>query len=162
MNAFVRTTLIALNIPNVSGMGGSSFDYFAGETTIGNAGSDGFGFDLVGGFTSRGFNLIGMADGSTGFTNGISADQVGGNENPINPLLGPLQMNGGLTPTHALLWGSPAIDKGNCFGIHTDQRGYYRPHDNPSIPNAIGGDGSDIGAFELDASAISTGGAKGK
>jgi hypothetical protein len=32
-----------------------------------------------------------------------------------NPLLGPLQDNGGLTFTHALLHGSPAIDSGECL-----------------------------------------------
>src|SRR5262249_52781927 len=30
----------------------------------------------------------------------------------VDPLLGPLQFNGGPTPTHALLPGSPAIDRG--------------------------------------------------
>ena len=31
----------------------------------------------------------------------------------------------------------------------SDQRGVLRPIDLPSIPNAAGGDGTDIGAFEL-------------
>ena len=48
----------------------------------------------------------------------------------------------------ALLPGSPAIDQGKSFGITTDQRGRARPYDFPAIPNAGGGDGSDIGAFE--------------
>jgi len=144
-NVVMRNTLIALNMASIGGAGGTNAD-----ETIGNAGFNGAGFDLAGGFASGRFNLIGMADGSIGFTNGINADQVGSNANPINPLLGPLQMNGGFTPTHALLPGSPAIDQGNCFGIHTDQRGHHRPHNYPSISNAVGGDGSDIGAFELD------------
>src|SRR5439155_22384124 len=38
--------------------------------------------------------------------------------------------------------------KGNSFGLTTDQRGLPRPFDNPSITNATGGDGSDIGAYE--------------
>ena len=132
-NIVVRNTLIALNTPNVSGPGGEN----------------GTGFDVIGNFTSQGFNLVSIGGGSTGFVNGVSADQVGSIAAPIDPRLGPLQMNGGLTPTHALLWGSPAIDQGNCFRIHTDQRGCYRPRDFPLIPNAMGGDGSDIGAFEL-------------
>jgi CSLREA domain-containing protein len=66
-----------------------------------------------------------------------------------DPKLGPLQDNGGSTKTHALLPGSPAIDKGNSFGATTDQRGEERPHDLVSIQNATGGDGSDIGAFEV-------------
>ncbi len=60
----------------------------------------------------------------------------------------PLADNGGTTPTHALLGGSPAIDKGNCFGCSLNQRGSTRPVDLPT-PNAAGGDGSDIGTFEL-------------
>jgi hypothetical protein len=48
-----------------------------------------------------------------------------------------------------LLEGSPAIDKGNSFEESTDQRGLPRPSDFVGIPNASGGDGSDIGAFEL-------------
>jgi hypothetical protein len=44
--------------------------------------------------------------------------------------------------------GSPAIDKGKNCGPVTDQRGAPRPFDFPSITNAGGGDGSDIGAFE--------------
>ena len=41
--------------------------------------------------------------------------------------LGPLQDNGGSTETHALAPGSAAIDKGNSFGVTTDQRGQPRP-----------------------------------
>jgi predicted outer membrane repeat protein len=67
----------------------------------------------------------------------------------IDPLLGPLGDNGGPTLTHALLPGSPAIDKGSSFGVTTDQRGEPRPFDFASVPNAAGGDGSDIGAFEV-------------
>ncbi len=127
----MRNTLIAQNLVNVGA-------------------TNGFGFDLAGYFTSHGFNLVGMADGSAGFTNGIHADRVGSDANPLNPLLGPLHANGGPTPTHALLWGSPAIDQGDCVGIHEDQRGRYRPYHYPQIPNVPGGDGSDIGAYELD------------
>jgi hypothetical protein len=51
--------------------------------------------------------------------------------------------------TMALLSGSPAIDQGKNFGPPTDQRGMPRPYDLPSVANAGGGDGSDIGAFEF-------------
>jgi hypothetical protein len=55
------------------------------------------------------------------------------------PALGPLQDNGGPTPTHALLPGSPALDAGLNSGCpSTDQRGVTRPK------NVI----CDIGAFE--------------
>jgi hypothetical protein len=61
-----------------------------------------------------------------------------------DPLLGPLQDNGGSTWTHALLSGSPAINQ-IPFGVHgcgttltTDQRGFFRPI----------GLACDIGAYE--------------
>jgi hypothetical protein len=66
----------------------------------------------------------------------------------VDPMLGPLQDNGGPTFTMALLPGSPAIDQGKSFGITTDQRGNARPYNFAAIPNAAGGDGADIGAFE--------------
>jgi uncharacterized protein (TIGR03437 family) len=65
-----------------------------------------------------------------------------------NPLLSPLQNNGGATQTRALLPGSPAIDKGSSSGVATDQRGVPRPIDDAGVNNATGGDGADIGAFE--------------
>jgi hypothetical protein len=67
----------------------------------------------------------------------------------VDPMLGPLADNGGPTKTHALLAGSPAIDKGNSFSATTDQRGLVRPSNFVDIVNAA--DGSDIGAFELQA-----------
>jgi Right handed beta helix region len=58
--------------------------------------------------------------------------------------------NGGPTLTHGLLPTSPAVDAGNSFGLAGgDQRGLERPVDFLGIPNAAGGDGADIGAFEL-------------
>ena len=65
-----------------------------------------------------------------------------------NPLLGPLQANGGLTQTMLPAEGSPVIDAGSSFGLTTDQRGIARPVDHPAIGNA--GDGSDIGAVEVE------------
>jgi len=69
----------------------------------------------------------------------------------VDPMLGALADNGGPTQTHALLKGSPAIDKGNSFGESTDQRSLVRPSNFVGIPDASGGDGSDIGAFEVQA-----------
>lgn len=138
-------SLIALNATSAGGWGGTNND---GST--GNPGTDGLGRDLAGNFDSQGFNLIGVADGSLGITNGLRADLVGSVEKPINPLLGPLQNNGGFTSTHALMLGSPAIDQGKSFGLVADQRGRTRPHDYVAISNAAGGDGADIGAVESD------------
>jgi hypothetical protein len=64
-----------------------------------------------------------------------------------DPLLGPLQNNGGNTDTHALLPGSPAIDQGWCSDVIFDQRGYTRPIDLADYNNADLG--CDLGAFEV-------------
>ncbi|MCE9624353.1 MAG: DUF11 domain-containing protein [Deltaproteobacteria bacterium] len=79
------------------------------------------GNDCSGTFGTGGNNLIGdigAADVCNTFTNGVQGDQVGTTAAPIDPLLGPLQFNGGATigKTHALLTGSPAIDRGNSNG----------------------------------------------
>jgi CSLREA domain-containing protein len=67
-----------------------------------------------------------------------------------NPKLDPfLADNGGPSPTHALLEGSLAVDKGDSFGAGADQRGLPRPTDLGEVGNARGGDGSDIGAYEM-------------
>ena len=66
-----------------------------------------------------------------------------------DPKLGSLANNGGPTPTMAIPMSSPATDKGDSDGLKTDQRGKRRPVDFPGIHNAAGGDGADIGAFEI-------------
>jgi CSLREA domain-containing protein len=105
--------------------------------------------------TTAGYNLIGNNTGAeTIFSAGnpnANNDIVGTSAAPINPMLGPLVDNNGTNriPTHAVPSDSPATDKGFSFGLSTDQRGLIRPGDNLAIPNAIGGDGSDIGAFEF-------------
>jgi hypothetical protein len=108
--------------------------------------------DLAGSFVSDGYNLIGESDGSTGFANGVLQDLVGTKASPVDAKLGPLRNNGGPTVTHGLRFDSPAIDAGNGGGLGTDQRGSARPVDDPSVANASGGDGSDIGAYETDPS----------
>ncbi len=110
----------------------------------------GIGIPLMG---SQGYNIIGT-------TNGIPIPMPG-DQFGVDPLLAPLANNGGQTQTHALMANSPAIDKGNSSGLTTDQRGFTRPVDNDSIPNATGGDGADIGAFEVQAptaASVSVGG----
>ena len=135
---------------NTGGSGGGI--HSVGTTTVRNtivAGNTAAGAarDCSGAFNSGGYNLIGSGDGSTGWI-GLG-DQVGSTNAPLNPLLGPLQNNGGSTPTMAPLVGSPAIDQANNLNILTDQRGRSRPYDNPAIINAVGGNGGDIGAVEL-------------
>jgi hypothetical protein len=117
--------------------------------------------DVFGSFTSQGFNLIGKNDGAaTSFPAGnpnANNDIVGTGAAPVDPKLDPGggKNNGGPTQTVALLFGSPAIDKGTSAGLtgnlSSDQRGtgFPRTFDDPATPNATGGDGTDIGAFEL-------------
>jgi hypothetical protein len=127
-------------------------------------GTPGSNPDASGAFTSHGFNLIGKRDGSTGFNQ--PTDQTGTLASPLDPKLYPVGManNGGPTLTISLLPGSPAIDKGNshCLTcgptgvLPTDQRdaGFPRTFDDPAVLNATGGDGTDIGAFEVQTSLV--------
>jgi hypothetical protein len=92
---------------------------------------------------SGGFNLD--EDGSCGFTKSTDLVEVPAGLDPV------LRDNGGPTPTHELSADSAALDRGNAFGSDVDQRGLPRPSDFPAISNTEGGDGSDIGAFELQA-----------
>src|SRR5207244_168475 len=92
------------------------------------------------------YNLIGN-------TSGICNLPGSHNVTGVDPLLGPLQNNGGPTQTHALLTGSPAIDAGlNVAGSGADQRGDGFDRTVGSA-NVSGGDGTDIGAFEVQLSA---------
>jgi len=78
----------------------------------------------------------------SGTTCGLSGT---GDKSGQNPLLGPLQNNGGPTPTHALAVGSPAIDAGTNTGSPAvDQRGVARPKDGDGNGTAT----TDMGAFE--------------
>jgi fibronectin-binding autotransporter adhesin len=71
-------------------------------------------------------------DGSCPFSQ--PTDQVN-----TNPMLGPLQNNGGTTETHALLVGSPAVNADICYvSVNQDQRKESRPF----------GTNCDSGAFE--------------
>jgi uncharacterized repeat protein (TIGR01451 family) len=102
------------------------------ENTAGNAPN------CRGGIGSAGYNLVGN-------TSGCDFSPTTGDLTDVDPKLGPLQNNGGSTPTHALLPGSPAIDAGNPAGcrdhlnnlLTTDQRGKPRL------------DHCDIGAYEV-------------
>lgn len=91
--------------------------------------------------TSLGFNLT-NDDGRGFLTQGT--DKINAEAG-----LGPLADNGGPTRTHVLLSNSAALDAGHSSGSTTDQRGdgFARSVELPVV-NAVGGDGSDIGAYE--------------
>lgn len=107
----------------------------------------------AGAIASFGYNLSDDAAGGDATTGpGGFLNQTGDKRN-TDPLFDPagLKDNGGLTQTIALQAASPAIDQGKSNAIMatgTDQRGEPRPFDDPNVPNASGGDGSDIGAYE--------------
>ncbi len=112
-------------IANNSGAGIANLDG-SGTTQLRNTLIAGNGPDCVGTVSSLGYNLD---------SDGTCVGGTGDITDP-NPLLGPLQDNGGETATHALLPGSPAIDAGDpqgCFGsdgvLTSDQRGEPRPMD---------------------------------
>jgi hypothetical protein len=93
--------------------------------------------------TSHGYNI--SDDNGGGFLTG-PGDQI-----KTDPLLGPLQDNGGPTFTHALLPGSPAIDAGNPDFTPPpffDQRG-------PGFDRVVNGR-IDKGSFEVQAEATPT------
>src|SRR6266542_3198398 len=141
------------------GAGGGIYIQFGGNVSITNStisdnghedGLQGGGIYIQGGSLSLKSVTISGNKSQTGAGTCITAPATGDQRN-VNPLLGSLANNGGPTQTHALLTNSPAIDKGQSSSLNTDQRGFTRPVDNPAIPNATGGDGSDIGAFEVQA-----------
>ncbi len=98
---------------------------------------DDINFDwVVGAF----FEYTIMAGGCVPVDDGHSLITCGDGNSTADPLLGPLQDNGGFTQTHLPAPGSPAIDAGdpaNCSG--TDQRGVPRPQ----------GPRCDIGSVEV-------------
>ncbi|MFN8619392.1 MAG: choice-of-anchor Q domain-containing protein [Chloroflexota bacterium] len=116
----LRASIVALNLA-----GGSGKDCLvqSGATT-----------------TDRGWNLLGTGQGCVGFVNGRRGDKVGTDARRINPRLDVISMNGGQTPTMALLPGSPAINAAGSApcAVPVDQRGVRRPQ----------GGRCDIGAYE--------------
>jgi hypothetical protein len=120
---------------------GSSYIEIANTLIDGDCGVDIFLPPGAPDITSNGYNIESPGD-TCGF-DPDGTDQV----NIPDPMLGPLQNNGGLTETHALLPGSPAINRipaTDCVDadgepLTEDQRGLPRP----------GGTMCDVGAFEV-------------
>ncbi len=90
------------------------------------------------------YSVVGASGGSgAGWNTALGTD--GGGNLDVNPRLGALRNNGGITQTMALIAGSPAIDAGTNPGCTTtDQRGLPRPIDGNLDGTAI----CDIGAVE--------------
>jgi hypothetical protein len=120
-----------------NGHGGGSATLELSNTVL-NAGNSGKNiFNTMGGtVTSLGYNL--SSDNGGGYLTS-PGDQIN-----TDPMLGPLQDNGGPTFTHALLPGSPAINAGDPSGSRppfSDQRG-------PGFARVVNGR-LDIGSFEV-------------
>ena len=145
------TAVMNLDSTTISGNTGGFRQLTSGDTTkatislqnniIASTGAN-FTVNAGGTYVSQGFNLSNKSDSAV-------LNQTG-DRNNTDPMLGQLQDNGGSTPTHALLPGSPAIDKGNT-NLPTDQRAFPRPIDDPGSPNG-GGNDTDIGAYEFGSS----------
>ncbi len=148
----INSTIFGNTVAGQQGGGGLFLFSRSGTITLvntivaGNTATNGPGPDIAGLVASADHSLVG--DGSTtGLVNGHNGNLVGSTGHTINPRLGPLQNNGGLTPTLALLAGSPAIDAGDDSvlgspdNLTTDQRG-------PGFARKVGAH-VDIGAFEF-------------
>jgi len=130
----ITQTTISSNTATLAGGGISNAGTtLIGATIVANSISGG-DCSNFGSLFSLGYNLVGDTTCNTNF--------VGpGDTTNTNPLLGPLQNNGGNTETHAILnISSPAVDGvgPTCPPPSTDQRGVARPV----------GPGCDIGAYE--------------
>jgi hypothetical protein len=107
--------------------------------------------DVVGVFDAY-YSLIGDKRSET--VNDTGGSLVGTTALPIDAKLGPLANNGGLTSTHALLSGSPAIEAGNPAAVaNSDEVPQFDQRGNPFSRvvdfDGVGGARIDIGAIEM-------------
>ncbi|PYT00342.1 MAG: hypothetical protein DMF63_07150 [Acidobacteria bacterium] len=109
--------------------------------------------DIDGTVSDAGNSLIGDAASSGGVMDGVDGNIVGINgvgTRPLATIVNPaLQSNGGPTPTHALIGGSPAINAGrNSLAIGPDGNPLTTDQRGPGYPR-IGAGTVDIGSFEF-------------
>lgn len=146
---FINTTITNNNSDSDAGGtsdGGAIYNTGSGSLTIknsilyGNSGLTASFSDCTGSITAQDYNVVG---------NNVSCTFSGDTANIISddPILSDLVDNGSQTTTHALLFGSPAIDAipiASCT-LTEDQRGFARPVDG----NGDGTAACDIGAYEV-------------
>jgi hypothetical protein len=160
------------------GAGGGIFSWFAvtldNSTVVGNRAVFDFGAGLYLAAGDATIRSSIVANNTTG--DGLNTADIGGHAGAVvagdhslvlastlplpadtlavDPMLGPLQDNGGQVPTHSLLPGSPAIDHGdNPRSLYTDARGYDCSRSAPGciqFERTVGA-ATDIGAFEFGA-----------
>jgi hypothetical protein len=155
----IRSSTIARNGPSSLSLNGANLITEGGTATLTNTlvsdpRGDGTNHNCAifsGTIASGGFNDDYSPGGASCFLPPSHATDL-----TTNPLLaGALANNGGPTETLALQPSSPVIDQGSSSiggpdPTH-DQRGLTRPVEFSGIANAVGGNGSDIGAFEVQA-----------
>jgi CSLREA domain-containing protein len=139
----LRNSTVARN----TGGGVVSDDFTVGHLSLAGSivahGSSGAACDL--GVSSGGYNID--SDGTCNFTHPTDLPNT-------DPMLGPLQDNGGSTWTHALLSGSPAINAipyADCTYDHDGDPGtpeVVLMKDQRGVSRAMGW-GCDIGAYEV-------------
>jgi parallel beta-helix repeat protein/predicted outer membrane repeat protein len=136
-NSATSTGITGGGIARLSGTGavGMTSTIVAGNTSQSGNGPD-VSFNAVTNVTGDG-NLIGVADSGNAIFD-AATNQLGTKASPIDAKLGLLAYNGGPTPTHRPLSGSPVIDKG-VGNTAFDQRGVSR----------VVGDAADVGAVEF-------------
>ena len=116
----VGNSLFADNLSDSNSSNCATIDFTSGFSGAGTGNSS---------IVSEGHN---MSDDATCSQFTQTGDQQ--NVNNIISTLGPLQNNGGVVPTRALLPGSPAAAAGGqVLGVTTDARGIARPSTCPSV-----------------------------
>ncbi|MBX3728591.1 MAG: hypothetical protein KF858_05350 [Candidatus Sumerlaeia bacterium] len=93
-------------------------------------------------------NIISDGTGMFGITDAMSGNQVGTTVEPIDVRLLPLDLAGGVTRTHALVVGSPAIDAGNNSVVNDTFFPAGAPFLDQRASPRISGSIVDIGAYE--------------
>ena len=139
---------VTLNTAQLNGGIAAEFDAIVnlrGSVIAGNTRTVGQAPDAGGNFTSFGYNLIGDPFATSFRPNSPS---LVGNLLGVLARLAPLGDNGGHSLTHAPLSDSPIIDAAGPGSV-VDGRGLPRPIDFSHLANASGGNGSDMGALEL-------------
>lgn len=135
----VRHSTIVDNAANGEGGGIYAYEGIGIDHSIvaNNTSSDGADLATGDGTIDLSFSLVENVGAA-------SINDNGGNQFAVDPMLGPLQFNGGTTETHLPAAGSPVIDAGDpgfTGPPNTDQAG------NPRIVNGV----VDVGALEVQA-----------
>ncbi|MFN8526899.1 MAG: CSLREA domain-containing protein [Chloroflexota bacterium] len=154
VQSILNTTIANNAASGANAQAGGLFRYTAAALSVRNTLLDG-----------NAANGAGANCGGTGPLSGGSNLQHGGAAGcptesfaELDPMLEPLQMNGGSTPTHALAPASQAIDAGTDSGCPSvDQRGTRRPQGAHCDIGAVEGAGASANLEGLDNGGVARG-----